>query len=95
MQVTDPACGMSLDSTTAAASEVVNERIYYFCSASCHAEFLAALERYAMQGQKSAGGGEVDARSPGVNAPRFGAPGIRKDYRPRGVDLRRREHKGV
>ncbi len=54
MQVTDPVCGMALDSTKVAATEVVQGQTYYFCSSSCHQKFLATPEQY----MKKAGGGE-------------------------------------
>lgn len=53
MQVTDPVCKMPLESTKAAATEVVQGQSYYFCSSSCHQKFLAAPEQYV----KKAGDG--------------------------------------
>jgi YHS domain-containing protein len=47
MQVTDPVCNMPIESTKAAATEVVQGQTYYFCSPSCHNKFHAAPERYA------------------------------------------------
>ncbi len=49
MQVTDPVCGMPIESTKAAATEVVKENTYYFCSPSCHEKFQAAPERYVKE----------------------------------------------
>lgn len=46
MQVTDPVCGMQIDSTEAAATETFQGRRYYFCSASCRDKFRASPERY-------------------------------------------------
>ncbi len=46
MQVTDPVCGMQIDSAKAAATEVVQGRTYYFCCGSCHDTFRAAPDRY-------------------------------------------------
>lgn len=46
MQVTDPVCGMQIDSAQAAATEVFQRQSYYFCSASCHDKFRASPERY-------------------------------------------------
>ena len=46
MQVTDPVCGMPIDSAKAVATEVVQGQTYYFCSASCHDKFRAAPDRY-------------------------------------------------
>lgn len=47
MKVTDPVCGMRLDSAKAAASELREGHTYYFCSASCHDKFKAAPDHYA------------------------------------------------
>ena len=47
MQVTDPVCGMSIESEKAAAKEVRQGQTYYFCSASCHDKYKAAPDRYA------------------------------------------------
>lgn len=58
MQVTDPVCGMALDSGKAAATETYQDRTYYFCSPSCHDKFRAAPERYAKkegEGGKASG----------------------------------------
>jgi len=46
MQVTDPVCGMSIDSAKAAAQEAVAGQTYYFCSDSCHSKFRADPARY-------------------------------------------------
>lgn len=49
MQVTDPVCGMQLESDKAAAKEIRQGQVYYFCSAFCHDRFLmknlAVVER--------------------------------------------------
>jgi YHS domain-containing protein len=34
--VTDPVCGMEIDSAAAAASEEYQGKTYYFCSEGCH-----------------------------------------------------------
>lgn len=47
MQVTDPVCGMQIDSAKAAATEHFKDRTYYFCSASCRDKFRTAPDRYA------------------------------------------------
>lgn len=39
MQVIDPVCGMSIDSTEAAATKDVRGRTYYFCSEYCRSRF--------------------------------------------------------
>lgn len=46
MKVTDPVCGMQIDSDTAAATEHVRASTYYFCSASCRDKFRTAPDRY-------------------------------------------------
>ena len=46
MQVTDPVCGMPIESAKAAATEVVRGQTYYFCSPSCHDKFQAAPGQY-------------------------------------------------
>jgi YHS domain-containing protein len=45
MQVTDPVCGMQIDSAKAAASETAEGQTYYFCSHSCHSQFRANPHR--------------------------------------------------
>jgi YHS domain-containing protein len=56
MQVTDPVCGMQIESAKAAASEVVQGQTYYFCSSSCHNQFRANPDRYAAKKQAGKGG---------------------------------------
>ena len=46
--VTDPVCGMEIDSAAAAASEEYQGTTYYFCSEGCHQRFVAAPEQYAV-----------------------------------------------
>lgn len=46
MRVTDPVCGMQIDSAKAAAREEYQRQTYYFCSASCREKFKATPERY-------------------------------------------------
>jgi Cu+-exporting ATPase len=46
--VTDPVCGMEIDSATAAASEEYGGKTYYFCSEGCYQRFVAAPEQYAV-----------------------------------------------
>jgi Cu+-exporting ATPase len=45
--VTDPVCGMEIDSAAAAASEEYGGKTY-FCSEACHQQFVAAPEQYAV-----------------------------------------------
>lgn len=47
MQVTDPVCGMTIESEKAAAHEIWQGQTYYFCSKSCQEKFRAAPDRYA------------------------------------------------
>ncbi len=47
MQVTDPVCGMPVESDKAFASETFEVRAYYFCPSSCHDQFRKSPERYA------------------------------------------------
>jgi Cu+-exporting ATPase len=46
--VTDPVCGMEIDSAAAAGSEEYGGKTYYFCSEGCHQQFVAAPEQYAV-----------------------------------------------
>lgn len=55
MQVTDPVCGMQIDSAKAAVNETVQGQTYYFCSDSCHDRFRASPDRYLKK--EEAGGG--------------------------------------
>jgi Cu+-exporting ATPase len=47
MQVTDPVCGMTIESGEAVAKEAWQGQTYYFCAESCHETFKASPERYA------------------------------------------------
>jgi Cu+-exporting ATPase len=47
MQVTDPVCGMTIESEKSATREVWQGQTYYFCSTSCQEKFRAAPDRYA------------------------------------------------
>ena len=51
MQVTDPVCGMQIESTKAAATAVVDGQTYYFCSPSCHDKIRAEPDRYVKKEQ--------------------------------------------
>ena len=50
--VTDPVCGMEIDTAAAAAAAAASEeyqgKTYYFCSEGCHQRFVAAPEQYAV-----------------------------------------------
>ena len=47
MQVTDPVCGMTIESEKSAAREAWQGQTYYFCSISCQEKFRTAPDRYA------------------------------------------------
>ena len=80
--VTDPVCGMSVDTNTAAGTSSYQGKTYYFCSAECVRLFNADPGRYA---SKLATQQAADARperheppftkSGGVVAPKFGSAG--------------------
>ena len=53
-KVTDPVCGMRIDSNTAAGSSEYNGQRYFFCSASCKTSFDRDPAKYAGAAQ---GGG--------------------------------------
>lgn len=44
--VQDPVCGMMIRPADAAATEEHEARVFYFCSESCHRNFLANPHRY-------------------------------------------------
>jgi P-type Cu+ transporter len=46
-RVKDPVCGMEIDPATAAASEKYEGQTFYFCSQSCHQQFVASPEQFA------------------------------------------------
>jgi len=47
MKVTDPVCGMSVESSQAAATEKFREQSFYFCSTQCRDKFKANPAQYA------------------------------------------------
>ena len=53
MQVTDPVCGMKMDSEKAAATEDNQGQTLYFCSAACHDKYRGDPARYAKKAQSS------------------------------------------
>lgn len=58
MQVNDPVCGMQLDTSKAAATEVAGGQTLFFCSAKCHEKYRADPARYlkkAPAGEKGPG----------------------------------------
>ena len=56
MHVTDPVCGMKLDSAKAAATEATQGQTLYFCSSDCHKKFRANPGQYVKSPQKSGQG---------------------------------------
>lgn len=62
MQVTDPVCGMQIENTKAAATEVFQGQTYYFCSPSCRDKFRTGPDRYAKkEGEGNKGHGSHGA----------------------------------
>lgn len=57
MQVTDPVCGMQIESGKAAAAEKVQGQTYFFCSSSCHKQFQADPGRYVKKAPAEDKGG--------------------------------------
>jgi Cu+-exporting ATPase len=45
--VTDPVCGMTLDSSQAEAQTVYKDKAYYFCSVDCRKTFEANPKEFA------------------------------------------------
>jgi Cu+-exporting ATPase len=45
--VTDPVCGMRIDTDDAAATGEYEGKTYYFCSQACHDAFVADPTSYA------------------------------------------------
>jgi len=77
-KVTDPVCGMTLDSDRAAAREQHGDHVHYFCSNECAASFRAAPSRYTVGESISR---EMRERTPphteehGFVTPMFGSAG--------------------
>jgi Cu+-exporting ATPase len=46
MQVSDPVCGMQIETAKASATELYQGKAYYFCSESCHSQFNREPSRY-------------------------------------------------
>ncbi|HCX32545.1 MAG TPA: YHS domain-containing protein [Rhodocyclaceae bacterium] len=53
MKVTDPVCGMEIDSDAAGAIEEHEGRRYHFCSAQCGETFKADPAKYAAAGAQA------------------------------------------
>ncbi len=77
-QVTDPVCGMSIDSERAAATVPHGDHVHYFCSPDCATAFRAAPSRYTVGESMSDPARE---RTPprteegGIVSPMFGSAG--------------------
>ena len=56
-QVTDPVCGMKIDSNSAAGQSQYQGQTYYFCSAGCKQKFDANPTQFV-------GGGTAPRREP-------------------------------
>lgn len=63
MKVTDPVCGMEIDTETAEAQEDYAGKPFFFCSAECHRLFKASPERYVGQRQQSGAGSRSTPKS--------------------------------
>ncbi|HEX2095088.1 MAG TPA: YHS domain-containing protein [Longimicrobiaceae bacterium] len=85
-QVTDPVCGMRIDSDTAPAMLAHDTHSHYFCSEECRRRFEADPVRYGdthMAGEAGSGHGEkMEQHEPPYTttggwftAPKFGAAG--------------------
>ena len=55
MKVTDPVCGMTINSKDAAAKINHEGKAYFFCSTHCRDEFKQSPQRYT-QGKAKQGG---------------------------------------
>jgi YHS domain-containing protein len=53
--VKDPVCGMEIRPADAAASEVHEDRTFYFCSLGCHATFVKEPHRYTHPAEEHGG----------------------------------------
>ena len=56
MKVTDPVCGMSIESEKAHASETFQGQSYYFCSAQCQRSFRTEPAKFAAKAAPAGGG---------------------------------------
>ena len=83
-QVTDPVCGMKIDSASAAGESQHDGQTYYFCSADCKRQFDNDPALYAgttTEDATSASDVELERHEPpytklgGIVAPKFGAAG--------------------
>lgn len=82
-RVTDPVCGMTIDSETAAGQSRYDGRTFYFCSAECKRQFDANPSQYTGKVPSSTAD-RTDSlerheppytKSGGMVAPKFGSAG--------------------
>ena len=66
--VTDPVCGMSVDSTSAAAHEDYAGQSFHFCSTGCHDRFAADPLSFLTEARDPVCGMTVDVAGPGAHA---------------------------
>lgn len=57
-QVTDPVCGMTIDSEMAAGHEVWRGQTFYFCSKLCQHKFRTTPDWYVREADWGAGGSD-------------------------------------
>lgn len=79
-KATDPVCGMTVDTGTAAARSTFDGESYFFCSVHCRDQFDANPERYARIRAADAPEPHKDGDAPftqsgGITAPKFGSAG--------------------
>jgi YHS domain-containing protein len=67
-QVTDPVCGMRIDSKKAAAQSEFNGNTYYFCSRECATQFDADPREFEKHEPPR-------TTTAGFTAPKFGSAG--------------------
>ena len=69
MKVTDPVCGMSIESGKAAATEQYQGQTFYFCSSRCRDTFKANPAQYASKASRASGAGATQAGHGGGHHP--------------------------
>ena len=82
-RVTDPVCGMTIESETAAAQSQHEGRTYYFCAVGCKEQFDADPAAYVANRASTASDREVPlerheapfTKAGGFPAPTFGSAG--------------------
>lgn len=82
-RVTDPVCGMTVESESAAAQSTFQGRTYFFCSQECLRQFEADPARYSESATEltAEGADKLEQHEPrftksgGFVAPKFGAAG--------------------